>query len=816
LELLAPAGDYGTAVTAINHGADAVYLGGPAFHARKASAGLSWDDLNRALDYARSRDKKVYVTVNTLIGDQEMDAALDYAWRLRSLAVHAVIVQDIGLLSALRSILPDLEVHASTQMTIHNQEGLDFLAGLQVKRAVLARELSLADLRQLSQKPSPVERELFVHGALCYSYSGLCLFSSLVGGRSGNRGQCAQPCRLRYRLSRESDGRPLNLSGKYLLSTADVCLVEHLRDLQDCGIQALKIEGRMKRPEYVAAVTKHYREALRRLEAGEGENPRSELEKVFNRRFTDGYLEGSRQALNPLRPDNWGQVAGKVAWAEGSRVEVELVQPVVRKDGLVFRDDAGQNLAQTTLQIFRRHNQAVERAEAGDKISFSLPTENGLMGATVYKTFDQELSLSLQPLLKEQKSPTAGLQIQARFKIGAPVRLTAQDAAGHQAQVVSAGLVEQADNQPLTPEVVREKLSRLGNTAYHLQDCQIELDAEAMFPFSDLNQLRRTLVAQLEAQSLPDSQTEEPEADYRRRKSALWPVPKPPASALPTKLSVMTASFAAMGAACMVGADIVYLDMAFIPREDWNQLAQQQMKYPETQVIPALPLIIHPEDDEVKANLFGQKRYMVSNWGDLDWARKQGAGIWVNPSLNVFNSLTLQFLEQIPQVQGICLSPELNWEQTRQLSSRAKAEIIVHGELLLMISRACLWRHHVGCQKPPGEKGPCPAQPYVLQDEKAYRFPLQTDLFCRQYIYNSRTHCLLEQLERILAEHPAAVRLEGRRCSAEAIEGITAVYRQALDACAAGEEGDREAWKTTLAALSPSPLTNGHFFRGVL
>jgi putative protease len=243
MELLAPAGSWEAFLAAIKNGADAVYLGGKDYSARQSAANFDDGELVKAVKYAHLRGKKIYVTVNTLIDAGEFEDALDYLNRIHQFGVDGVIIQDVGLMNAARQLLPQLRLHASTQMTIHNSAGVEFMRGQGIQRVVLARELSLAEITAISKTVKGVELEVFVHGALCYSYSGQCLFSSMVGGRSGNRGRCAQPCRLPYQLL--ADGKEVNLSaqGQYLLSPADLCLVEYLPELYHAGVNSLKIEG---------------------------------------------------------------------------------------------------------------------------------------------------------------------------------------------------------------------------------------------------------------------------------------------------------------------------------------------------------------------------------------------------------------------------------------------------------------------------------------------------------------------------------------------------------------------------------------------
>jgi len=297
--------------------------------------------MKKAVELARIRNVKVYVTMNTLLDNEEFGPALDYAWQLHGLGVDALIVQDLGLMNALCSLIPDMRLHASTQMTVHNAEAAGFLSHKGVKRVVLAREMSMADIRTVTAAAADIEIEVFVHGALCYSYSGQCLFSSMVGGRSGNRGRCAQPCRLPYTLQSLRSGQlpDSNSRGPYLLSPSDLCLIDYLPELESCGVTSLKIEGRMKRPEYVAVVTRAYREVLDALAEEPAYKPgveiKDKLRKIFNRNFSSGYFILDRKSLlSSKRPNNRGVYVGRVTARQDRMVKVKLSDTVCVGDGL--------------------------------------------------------------------------------------------------------------------------------------------------------------------------------------------------------------------------------------------------------------------------------------------------------------------------------------------------------------------------------------------------------------------------------------------------------------------------------------------------
>ncbi|MFA7467967.1 MAG: peptidase U32 family protein, partial [Desulfotomaculaceae bacterium] len=342
-ELLAPAGGRDALVAAVQNGADAVYLGGRQFNARRGADNFDIKELAEVIEYAHMRGVKVYVTVNILLADTELREAIRFLHAIYNAGADAAIVQDVGLIRLARLVVPELELHASTQMTAHNLPGVEFLRDAGLKRVVLAREMNLDSVRHIRERAG-VQLETFVHGALCICYSGQCLMSSMIGGRSGNRGRCAQPCRLEYRLV-DKDGKPVADAGQwgeYLLSPKDLNLSDYIPRLMAAGIDSFKIEGRMRRPEYVATVIRIYRELIdRALDGGDfavtGEET-VDLAQIFNRGFSTGYFFGNpgQNLMSYKRPNNRGVLLGRVKHYNQrvGRVEIELEAPLATGDGI--------------------------------------------------------------------------------------------------------------------------------------------------------------------------------------------------------------------------------------------------------------------------------------------------------------------------------------------------------------------------------------------------------------------------------------------------------------------------------------------------
>ena len=414
-ELLAPAGSPEALEAAIAAGADAVYLSGKRFGARKFAANFDEHALAQAIDYAHLRGVKVYVTVNTLIREPELSDVAEYLLRLYEMGTDAVLLQDLGAALLARQIVPELEKHASTQMTIHNREGALWANHAGFKRVVLAREVSLDEIKEMKKETAAqgIGLEVFVHGALCYSYSGQCLLSSAIGGRSGNRGMCAQPCRKSYVLLRgEKDryGRPTSLAAqtqreRFLISTRDLCVYRHLDRIVRSPVESLKIEGRMKSPEYVAIVTSIYRRALDAIAKGKW-SPTTEDERdlalAFNRDFTEGHLLGARDVMGREMSDNRGVLIGSVASFDVQRGEaaVRLSGPLCpeKGDGLVFLAP-GQEMGLVVQKVVQKDGllrlMTPERVRPGTKVYLTGSTALAKKAREIIASAKTEIALDL-------------------------------------------------------------------------------------------------------------------------------------------------------------------------------------------------------------------------------------------------------------------------------------------------------------------------------------------------------------------------------------------------------------------------------------
>ncbi len=497
-ELLSPAGSMESLKAAIQGGCDAVYLSGNLYGARSYAANFTNDELKEAVALAHLYGVKVYVTVNTLIYEAEVKNFLSYIEFLTTISVDALIIQDIGMMDLLHQRYPRLELHASTQMHIHNLEGVKLLEDLGIKRVVLARETPIELVREIKQQTS-LEIEIFVHGALCISYSGQCLMSSLIGGRSGNRGTCAQCCRQPYQL--EVEGTIRNKE-KYLLSAKDLNTLEYLPQLIDGGIDSLKIEGRMKRPEYVYLITSLYRKAIDSYclygKIVVTEEELQEMKKIFHRGFTKGFLfhEENSQFTNEYRPNHMGIPIGTVVSKNTSSVDIKLSQSLTVRDGIriLGKEDTGKE-----IDVIYLGKKKVPSARKGDivRIPYQDPVA---IGSVVVKTTDwKQLERLQQEIQSEPRKVNLTFTFSAR--IGEKCSLQASD--GINCVVAESDyVVEASQKAPLSKDKIQNQLMKLGGTVYQIQTINWDMDENIFIPVQKMNELRRSVVEKISEKRL--------------------------------------------------------------------------------------------------------------------------------------------------------------------------------------------------------------------------------------------------------------------------------------------------------------------------
>ena len=752
VEILAPAGSFDSMKAAVAAGADAVYMGGSRFGARAYAENPDEMGMLEAINYVHLHGRQLYMTVNTLVKEDEMDDLYDYLLPYYQAGLDAVIVQDMGVFSYIREHFPDLPVHASTQMTITGPEGAALMTRMGATRIVTARELSLEEIRRIYQETG-VEIESFVHGALCYCYSGQCLFSSLIGGRSGNRGRCAQTCRLPFDVLRRLDENNPNENrnkkkengvlnpgdSKYVLSLKDLCTLDILPDILEAGVYSLKIEGRMKSPRYTAGVVRLYR------------------------KYVDLYLKNGRK---------------------GYRVD-----PKDRKELLDLFDRGGQ-----TLGYYTEHN-GRDMVVCHEKPAFR--QENRELYQYLDKTYVEA----------EVKEPVQGF---ARVCEGEPLQLTLQyedPLTGESRMAGGIGAVVQtAVKQPMSKERIEKQLGKTGNTPYYFENLEVETGGSPFVPVQELNELRRSAFEQLTGEILRPYRREMPEIKACEtgkgrqnlkdennigNKTALYHIHvsvEHPAQ-LKAALSVPE-----------VGA--IYLDSAEFGAEQWNEWVSRCHEA-DKQCLLVMPHIFRDRAKEYfetyrsRLESVGFDGLVIRAWEELELVREWKISIPLVMDYGIYtmNHRAENFVrEMAPELpMRFTLPVELNSRELEARGSRER-ELLVYGSIPVMVTAQCIRKTVEGCSK-------CPEYLY-LRDRKKKVFPVRNQCrFCCNTIYNSSPLSLLKDKKQIDRLQPEVLRLaftsESAAQTGEVLDAYvkTFLYQEPVEL-----EGE---------------FTRGHFKRGV-
>ncbi|MGB9929818.1 MAG: DUF3656 domain-containing U32 family peptidase [Methanosarcina sp.] len=858
-ELLAPAGGMEALIAAVENGADAVYLGARAFSARGYASNFTEKELEEAIDYAHLRGVKVYVTVNTLLKEKEIQSALQLLFRLREIGTDAIIIQDVGLISLARKYLPDLPLHASTQMTLHNGEGVEFVKKMGIERVVLSRETSLEEIKRIREKTG-TEIEVFIHGALCISYSGQCLLSSLIGGRSGNRGYCAQPCRKKYRLYCE--GKQVRTgTNSYLLSPKDLNIASNLGTLIEAGIDSFKIEGRMKRPEYVAGVVRVYRRLIDRyFENPSGyfvsEEEQEILTQLFNRGFTEGYFfENPRgQLMSQENPHNRGLPAGVVTGYDrrSNRIRVKLSRALQLGDGIMVEnaETSPEDKGKIISAMFTEKG-PVYNADEGALVE--IPFEaRAPSGSTVYKTHDKKLMDSLK---KESESgslrPKIPVFIDAYLIQGKPACIKIRDTDSNTVEFQSEYIVEKAQKQPTSKAQIEKQLSKLGNTLFEAAEMHISAEKDIFIPIGQLNDLRTNAISQLENLRIskwkrkplknpeplrPDSGKAEKAEETDAQQEKLERFQSQSENSVNPLLAVSVYSLKGLKEALSGGADCVYFGEGLFRKQGAGLKTGQKIGTKEnsetdlshifeeavikTREAKKLIYFITPKivkDSEIKfvrkifsyCEKFGADGVLVSNMGILNLAKAEKIPFIADSPLNTFNGHTSAFFLQ-EGAQRVVLSPELTLKEIKEITPSGPVECIVHGRLELMESEHCLAGSLL--EKEKGKcSAPCTSGNFILEDEKNYRFPLLMDRQCRMHLLNSKALCMLEYVPEFLKSGVSGFRIETLGMeNSEEIRKITRAYRNVIDTYLETGKSGKEKCEAY-----GKDFTKGHYFRGV-
>ena len=828
VELLAPAGNMACLHAAVQAGADAVYLGAGHFNARRGADNFTFDDLAQACDYAHLRGVKIYLTLNTIVLPSEVEDALELARQAYRCGVDAFIVQDIGISLELRRILPDCEVHVSTQMNTHTEDGIQAAAALGASRVTLARELSFEEISRLSQlaRELGMEVEVFAHGALCICYSGQCFMSSMVGGRSANRGRCAQACRLPYTLHNVALRKTLDAPGDHLLSPKDLCTIDVLPELIEAGATSLKIEGRMKSPEYVKSVVGVYRQVLDRalawleeasraeLDCGSVElmgiplNPRATeaehqiLSEAFSRGFTTAYLEGQRgnEIMSYGRPNNRGVFVGRVTQAKEGKVTLEAEEELHVGDVIEFWTNRGHFVH--TIESFGN----TEESSRSGKITLRVDRAVG-KGDRVFRVRNAKAAF-----VDDSRMPTVPVKAEVKLHLGQPAQLsfTAYDAIRNQPVTVQVEgpLVEAARTKAITSSEVHDHIDRMGTTPFSLTSLDIALDEGVGMGFSVLHKLRARAAEELQDALL---------AYYHER--TLEKVPQR-AFAAPLrkggcKVGVIATNPACARAAKRAGADFIYVPALNYRRGEAVIAGQlsgtaEQAGYPK-QCIPVLPTVSHMFDEELRGGfdiwnrVRADKPVVVENFGQLIRAGELGALPEVGPHIPVTNRFDLQAMADLG-AQRIWLSPELSLVQIEELGevSSVPLGVTIMGSTELMVTEHCLLMSQGPCNQ---KCANCARRksPHHLKDRKGYEMTVITDVTGRSHLYNAVSLDIAHLAPELIQAGVSAFMVDTTLMNVS--ETTKKVQRAVRARDIALKSGDKVS--------KAEGATSGHLFRGV-
>ncbi|CAN5864163.1 DUF3656 domain-containing protein [soil metagenome] len=753
-ELLSPAGNWECARAAVANGADAIYFGTPRFNARLRADNFTEEDLPELMAFLHQHGVRGYCAFNTLIFTGELDDAERQLRILENAGVDAVIVQDLGLARMVKTIAPKLHLHASTQMTITSPEGLRFAKKLGLDLAVLSRELSLRELERFQKDESnQVPLEVFVHGALCVAYSGQCLTSESLGQRSANRGECAQACRMPYELV--VDGIVQDLGDKrYLLSPQDLAAVNEIPRLIELGIHSFKIEGRLKTPEYVAAVTGVYRKAMDAALAVTSLNPqpstissadRYALEMTFSRGLYPGWMHGvNHQELVGARfAKKRGPYVGEVRSVMTDAVELtHLETPLKAGDGVVFENPSDTDHEQGG---YLYHVRGTLMDFQHGKIDFSRIA----VGTRVYKTSDIALEKSLQTTYKGDipLKRRHGLHLRVEGSVDQPLVLGVLDDHGNMAQTVSSTmLLQQAMKRPLTRDSLEQQLGKLGETPYQLATLEIAIAGEVILPVSELNRMRRELVTLIESAEMTSTAAPESVAPSPVHVAELLaPIAAQRDAtevATDAKLHVLCRNKAQIAAALDAGVPRLYVDFEDV-RLFKDAVAQVRAHPGTAEIFLATPRIQKPGEAGYfklieRAEPDG---VLIRNLGSIEHFAHSSLRMMGDFSLNVANPLTAQFLIE-SGLEQLTVSYDLSIDQVLELIQACPPswfELTLHQHMPMFHMEHCVFSAFMSNGKSFLDCGrPCEKHTVKLRDRVGKEHPLKADVGCRNTLFNSQ------------------------------------------------------------------------------
>ena len=802
IELLAPVGSFDALKAAVQNGANAVYLGGKDFSARASANNFDREELIEAVKYAHIRDVRVFVTTNTLIKQDEIEDFVEYAKFLYDIDVDALIMQDIGVAMLIHDLLPDFELHASTQMVAHSLEDVQYLESIGFKRVVLARELTVDEIKYICDNTN-VDIEIFVHGALCVCYSGGCLMSSMIGNRSGNRGRCAQPCRQKYTMIDISTGEEIHSNGEYLLSTKDLNTIEDVDKIIETGVLSLKIEGRMKKPEYVATVINSYRNAIDEYQATKKVNISTEtmedLYTIFNRKFTKGLILGEvgEDVMNSNVPNNQGLYVGKVVDynKKAKRLKIKLEGTLKKGDGI--------NLGGGTIGRIIKGKEIAQIGYKGETVELDFIGE-ARKNQPVFKTSDTNLIDKAQKTYTQDKEFAKSLiDAEITIKLGEYPELKLIDKNNNSATVKGDKLVEKALKVALGEEKIETQIKKLGNTPYELDDLKINLDEGVSMPISLINQMRREAIELLDEARIPVK-----DRAYKDSKIKYSPKKYAKDTNSNSKIRVKINNIEAL-------KSIINLDIDMIYYEDVATLEQAMAMATANnkKLIYSAPRIVRNKEYKrlEKSNEYCKENVQISALGQVKYYKENSENVSfdVDYYLNPFNSETINHYKK-EGATTVCISQELNIHEIKETTKYTDMEIetVAYGYIPMMLSEYCPMGVVARSCKKDKRCATCKESKYVLRDFKGEEYRISQDLFCRSTIYNSIANCLINNLDELSDAGINVFRLDFTHESPELISKITKAFINTVNNDLYVDVDDQEIFDNMETTL-------GHLYKGV-
>ena len=802
IELLAPVGSFDSLKAAVQNGANAVYLGGKDFSARASANNFDREELKEAVKYAHIRDVRVFVTTNTLIKQNELEDFVEYAKFLYDIDVDAIIMQDIGAAMLIHELLPDFELHASTQMVAHSLEDVQYLESIGFKRVVLARELTVEEIKYICDNTN-VDIEIFVHGALCVCYSGGCLMSSMIGNRSGNRGRCAQPCRQKYTMIDISTGEEIHSNGEYLLSTKDLNTIEDVDKIIETGVLSLKIEGRMKKPEYVATVIKSYRDAIDEYETTKKVNISDEtmedLYTIFNRKFTKGLILGEvgEEVMNSNVPNNQGLYVGKVVDynKKAKRLKIKLEGTLKKGDGI--------NLGGGTIGRIIKGKDITQIGYKGETIELDFIGE-AKKNQLVFKTSDTDLIDRAQKTYTQDKEFAKSLiDAEISIKLDSYPELRLIDKNENIVTVQGDKLVEKALKVALSEEKIETQIKKLGNTPYEIDQLKINLDEGVSMPISLINQMRREAIELLDnarisvkGRMYKDNDIKYSPKIYSRNADNK------------SKIRVKVNNIEALKSILNLDIDMIYYeDVSTI--EQAMTMANANNK----KLIYSAPRIVRNREYKrlEKSDEYCKDHVQISALGQVKYYKENSESVKfdVDYYLNPFNSETINHYKK-EGAETVCISQELNLHEIKETTQYTDLEIetVAYGYIPMMLSEYCPMGVVARSCKKDKRCANCKESKYVLRDFKGEEYRVSQDIFCRSTIYNSSANCLINNLDELSEAGINIFRLDFTHETPELIEKITESFIDVI-------ENDFVADAKSLEVFEDMDTTLGHLYKGV-